>query len=152
MEMNGRQCRNFTCGIAGQRHHHRAINLVLTQLRNTFGPFVFRFAHRYPDVGIDEVRAFTPVATSSVSVILPPFFCASALHSATRLSSGQQARARPDADPVRLTQRLPAWNAHIVAGIAGVDQHHLIKRFYSGRCSSHRELNPPAIRVGEIRC
>ena len=52
----GQAVEEFHLRIAGQRHH-LAIYLIPAQQRDTLRPLLFGFAHRYPDVGIDKVRA-----------------------------------------------------------------------------------------------
>ena len=125
----GQAVEEFHLRIAGQRHH-LAIYLIPAQQRDTLRPLLFGFAHRYPDVGIDKVRALHARRNIFGQRNIAAVFLRQ------RPALLDQLLFRPAGGWRDQTQIQPGQRggfehgvAHIIPRVAGVDQGHLIKGF-----------------------
>ena len=125
----GQTVQEFHVRVAGQRQH-LAVNLIGPQQRDTLRPLLFGFAHRHPDIGIDEIRAFYACGDILGERDPPAGLFRHCLAFGYKLG-GRPAALRRDQTQIQAHQRGGFQHriAHVIARIARIDQRHLVKRF-----------------------
>ncbi|MOA12975.1 hypothetical protein D3C78_1330010 [compost metagenome] len=118
----------FDVRVTGQ-FHHRHIDLIRLQQRDTLLPGFFRLAHRYPHVGIQKVRVLHPFGNVFGQGDLGAgLFCQClALCHQLRLWPAGLRRHQSQVH-ARQGGSFQQGVAHVVAGVAKVGELHLAQR------------------------